>query len=42
MFPQLFRAASMDGPELTKRLIEWGEARSARLQRLRAASRLQA
>ena len=39
MFPQLFRAAGVAGPEITRRLIELGEARWARLQRLRAASR---
>jgi D-alanine-D-alanine ligase len=39
MFPQLFRAAGLSGAEITRRLIEWGEARCARLQRLRAASR---
>lgn len=39
MFPQLFRAAGVDGPEITRRIIEWGEARFRRLQRLRAASR---
>ncbi|GAB4424093.1 MAG: D-alanine--D-alanine ligase family protein [Turneriella sp.] len=39
MFPQLFRAAGLGGPEITRRLIEWGEARCARLQQLRAASR---
>jgi len=39
MFPQLFRAAGVSGADITKRLIEWGEARCQRLQRLRAASR---
>jgi D-alanine-D-alanine ligase len=39
MFPQLFRAAGVDGPEITRKIIEWGKARCDRLKRLRAASR---
>jgi len=39
MFPQLFKAAGVDGPEITRKIIEWGKARCDRLKRLRAASR---
>lgn len=39
MFPQLFGAAGISGAEITRRIIEWGEERCARLRRLRAASR---
>lgn len=39
MFPQLFQAAGISGAEITRRIIEWGTERCARLQRLRASSR---
>lgn len=39
MFPQLFRASGIAGEEITRKIIEWGESRCARLQHLRASSR---
>lgn len=39
MFPQLFKAAGVDGPAITRKIVEWGKARCDRLKRLRAASR---
>jgi D-alanine-D-alanine ligase len=39
MFPQLFAAAGETGPVITRKLIEWGAERCARLNRLRAAAR---
>jgi len=39
MFPQLFKAAGVDGAAITRKIIEWGKMRCDRLKRLRAASR---
>lgn len=39
MFPQLFQASGISGAEITRRIIEWGKERCARLQRLHSASR---
>ncbi len=42
MFPQLFKAAGLDGAEITRKIIDWGKVRCDRLKRLRAASRAKA
>ena len=39
MFPQLFKAAGQSGGEITRKIIEWGAERCARLNKLRAAAR---
>lgn len=39
MFPQLFKAAGESGAAITRKIIEWGAERSARLKKLRSAAR---
>lgn len=39
MFPQLFRAAGIDGAQITRKIIEWGKKRCDRLKKMRSASR---
>lgn len=39
MFPQLFKAAGESGAAITRKIIEWGAARFARLTRLHSAGR---
>jgi D-alanine-D-alanine ligase len=39
MFPQLFKAAGESGAAITRKIIDWGAERCARLMNLRAAAR---
>lgn len=39
MFPQLFKAAGESGAAITRKIIEWGAERCARLDALRASAR---